>query len=417
MSALSDAAAALSAGEWSILSTNNFTNILDSGAGQITQYTDYAAWDAVNGRFGLVSGAHYEPIKFVIYDEATNTWAHGNIPDDELPAHGFNHMSCDGSGTFFHRERDTVTYLPYGDSDWSILADAIPAPGTMQVAGGMCWYPERNGLYFLDGDWGVFYWDASTELWSRESTGLADVYSYHNVCVYNPVHGVVLLGGGNNSKALYKVISDGTISRITDCPLGVGIEQTLFTCDPVSGRYLAFFETGEFYDYDVPTDTWDELDAGDVAIYTYGNNVINTVQVPIPAYGVIMFVKWSTSGQNVHLYKHTELLSQTVVGIHVSSGASITGPEVEYDQPVAGGHVSSTAQLFGSVVYKYGVLGATLSRTGQLFGPLVSRYVEQAGFGDETMAAPGVGSETMVAPVMGSETMIRPGFGAETWET
>lgn len=413
MSTLSSAADSLSEGEWGYLSTNNFANILDSGAGQVLQYADYAAWDSYASRFCWVGGAHYEPIKYIVYTESNNTWAHGNVPDNDLPAHGFNHMAADDVGTVYHRETTHVKYIEAGETEWSILGANIPSPAH-QVAGGLCWFPERNGLYFFDGQWGTFWYSFDTGLWSRETTALTGVFVYHNVCVYNSTHECVVMGGGNNSDYLYKVDSGGNISAVDNAPEGVGIEQTLFTTDPVSGKYLMFTESGNLYDYEVSTDTWSQLDDSGVEIFTYGNNVINTIQVPIPAYGVLMFVKWSTSGQNVHLYKHTQTSVQWLGGSSIATAASTTVPSVAVG--IVSASVPSSVTLTGPAIdYGQAATGTTIAAGSVLYGPAVSYHYDYIGFGVETFTATGFGSETVTTPGFGAETVTVPGFGAETF--
>jgi hypothetical protein len=85
----------------------------------------------------------------------------------------------------------------------------------------------------------------------------------------------------------------------------VGVTQTVFTCDPVSGKYLVIHRDGGFYEYDVVSDAWRNLPGRANTLFSniYGTSFA-TVAAPVSTYGVIMFLAWNFNNSKVLLYKH-----------------------------------------------------------------------------------------------------------------
>ena len=78
--------------------------------------------------------------------------------------------------------------------------------GTVIVAGIA---KSRTGLLYSDVNWDVYYPDA-TGLKVQVDVdvaypGLPRLGDYHSIAEYDPVHDVFLIGGGNNSRAMYRV--------------------------------------------------------------------------------------------------------------------------------------------------------------------------------------------------------------------
>src|SRR2546422_3646541 len=139
----------------------------------------------------------------------------------------------------------------------------------------------------------------STNQWVR--VGQAASYQmggYHNFAEYNPVHKVLVFGGGNDvnprdGRKIWKLNASGQVTALKDAPADLGTTHSIFTVDPVSGKYLVFTESQQFYAFDVVTDTWALQASGSaVPIWTsqYGNPVMEVVGGPIDTYGVNVFV-------------------------------------------------------------------------------------------------------------------------------
>ena len=79
---LGDLAASLQPGEWAELNSNGFGyDLLDAGsAHHILEYTEDAKWDPVTKQFLCIGQGHYANLKFITYDDATNTWTNEPKP-------------------------------------------------------------------------------------------------------------------------------------------------------------------------------------------------------------------------------------------------------------------------------------------------------------------------------------------------
>jgi hypothetical protein len=163
----------------------------------------------------------------------------------------------------------------------------------------------------------VHVYRAATNSWvgPLNTTPLSDTGDYHNVAEYNPVHKVVIFGGGNGSGALYKLSANGAVTPLTAAPFPLRVIESIVTVDPVSGDYLVFGRNGEFYKFDVtdgPAGTWTRL-AGpppfaSPLLGSSSSTVDLVVAAPISTYGVVMFIKHipgNASQTKVYLYKHS----------------------------------------------------------------------------------------------------------------
>ena len=99
----------------------------------------------------------------------------------------------------------------HSTQSWSQIA---PVPsGAFQVAGALEYFPDRNSLVFLDGDWGVWEHSLSTGTWTQRASTvgggftpqLTGVGSYHNVAQYSSACRCVLLGGGGGGRSVVQV--------------------------------------------------------------------------------------------------------------------------------------------------------------------------------------------------------------------
>jgi len=171
-----------------------------------------------------------------------------------------------------------------GRHRWS----ALPKLDTQEYIAccvGLAYFPELDGLVFANGGGGkghVFLYREKTGKWEMLARDLP-MGVYHNFAEYSPVHKVVIFGGGNGSKDLYKLDAEGKVSTLKKAPLGIGTMQTIVTLDPVSGDFLVFGKDGSFYVYDVTRDTW-KLQEGKVPIFepsrVKGNKVWHVTATP-----------------------------------------------------------------------------------------------------------------------------------------
>jgi hypothetical protein len=343
-------------GTWAALDTSNFNDgneMRPRAGGSAFEYTDKAgAWDSVTKTVILLGGTHpganspcpnWSDI-FAQYSEATNTWRNNfdsNLPDPCPSAddafsslggigHAYQHNTIvPSTGDFYHRQYSSgkVMFWSQKTQSWTQCSVIHPGFKSFQVAGALAYFPDRNSLVFVDGDWGV--WELSIPSgkcngnWvQRASTNgggmqpqLSGVSHYNNFTEYSPVCHCLMLGGGN--PVFYKMDSRGNFTRMGAAPMAITVPQNgsgaIITVDPVTGLFLVWdgnnHESGKGYEYNPNTDVWRAT--GIVSPIFPGPDcngvgVCETIAVPISDYGVIMFVQaGSAAGGKVYLYKHT----------------------------------------------------------------------------------------------------------------
>ena len=177
---------------------------------------------------------------------------------------------------------------------------------------GLAWFPELDGLVFANGGGGkghVFLLAANDAKW-RMLAGDLPMGVYHNFAEYSPVHKIVIFGGGNGSRDLYKLDASGQVTALRQAPIGLGTMQSLVTVDPVSGDFLVFGKAGGFYVYDVAADSWKQQ-PGKAPIFSptrvADNKVWHVTAAPVSTYGITLFAKYYHADPPrawVYLYKH-----------------------------------------------------------------------------------------------------------------
>src|SRR5262249_50356599 len=167
----------------------------------------------------------------------------------------------------------------------------------------------RGLVAFLSGH-GLYFYDIPKNKWRQLATDLGQ-YAYHEIARYNPVHKVIVFGGGNDSKGyvskdLRKLDASGKVTKLREAPIPVGVTATIFTVDPVSGKYLVFGRRKQVYVYDVTTDSWTERKGEEPPILAFGPDlkgsaIFGCVAAPVSSHGVVMFVKYDRDNSKVYL--------------------------------------------------------------------------------------------------------------------
>jgi hypothetical protein len=306
--------------------------ILDDETGNSTtsilEFADKAVWDTAGKRFLFYGAAHgFVPNKFVQYDEASDSWSELPPPPSEAGvgngSHSYQHNAIDPARRayfYIQRGQRAVEKLDLNDyKTWSTL------PPNNVISTGQCciaieWFPDIDGLIWLaSGErstgGGLAVWKRATNRWQRLAENLPVGY-ISGFAVYDPVHKVVFFGGGydhdstswDDSKVFYKVDAAGTVTRLPDSPVPLGVMLSVTTVDPVSGHLLAFAANRNFYTFDVTANVWMRQNAQTVPLYDMpwpGNDIYDIVATPIPNYGVTMFVKYTNPNYaKIYIYKH-----------------------------------------------------------------------------------------------------------------
>lgn len=316
--ALGDLAASMQPGTWAQLTTVNINPTLTNtggASGFIFGYTDKAVWDPTTRQLFFIGGDHNGVARFVSYADTTNSWQIQTQPPwiPSTVMHGYHHAAINaGSGTLYHRPYHDQTVRKYtiGTKTWIDLP-TIPSSmmGYTSAAAGVEYFPERQSLIFASIESGtsgsVLEYKEQTGQWSRIAGGFP-MGDPHNIAEYNPIHHVVIFGGGNGSRNLYKLNSSGQVTNLSLAPFPIAVQSTILTVDPVSGTYLILNNDSTFWAYNVTTDTWQQLSTAP-AIFSGSNNnpvVHGVIATSISTYGVTMFVKCTTGSCLVYLYKH-----------------------------------------------------------------------------------------------------------------
>jgi hypothetical protein len=259
--------------------------------------------------------------KFISYSDVTNAWTVMPRPPWAKIGtnHGYDQNAIDVvRGQYYSREAYTSrTFWQYdiAAKTWSSLpvnnvlaypsccagVEYFPGLGLVWVQGG-----EVNAAPIFYA--GVFLFDENLKQWARLDSPRSVVMGvYHNIAAYNPVHKVLIFGGGNDSTDLYKLDARGAIVKLKNAPMPFGIMASVVTVDPVTGDYLFFFRDGSFWVYNVANDTWARRAGSNFfdPVLSGCGAVCAVIATPVSTYGVVMFVKYNAAQSRVYVYKHT----------------------------------------------------------------------------------------------------------------
>lgn len=349
-------AAAMSPGTWAEMTTVGITGALLSAlneggvGGNSIPYTNQMAWNPITKQIKLTCsdhGAAYMPE--LTYDVATNTWSSvnaGTAPSGAWPfgTHAYGHFSIrPDTGDLYSRYNGGGTaqepvFRRLAGGSWAIFNRTGSTTYT-QIGVGSAWWPGSNtGANALAGHGGVagcyilceialgvlMTYDPIADAWGfilvPQTNPPTDVY--HTVAAWSRPLNCMVYGGGNSSvnadtkKWLWRLDQDATTHRLTDCPIGVGIQHANLVADPVSGKFLIWGEGRNFYELDpAGTGTYTLLTGSrqppavglhGVADPSQGAGGPDAmVSCPLPDHGVIAYMSASgASYTNMFLYKH-----------------------------------------------------------------------------------------------------------------
>jgi hypothetical protein len=311
-SALAALADSMKPGTWAELKTNGLTPALlqvptSVQVYNILEYQNSGTWDPGSRQVLFLAGPHENAGKFVVYDEATNTWRQEPSPTPAYVnwSHTYDHNTINQTrGELYFRPAVKAEIWRYkiATKKWSQLT-AIPQR-EWNCCGALEYFPERNGILFVGTNEAEFY-NVGSGWWSSPS-GSIKTGPYHATAKYSPVDKVVIFGGGSGVSTVYKMDASGRVTRMRDSPYPLDSGgHAIFTADPVSGKFLLFGENGTFYAYDSVTDEW-TLQAERPPFFDAGQYgpVSCSIAIPISTHGVVMIVTYSPKAPKVFLYRH-----------------------------------------------------------------------------------------------------------------
>jgi hypothetical protein len=248
--------------------------------------------------------------KFIAYNENNNSWTVLHTADVFYHDHGYDQTTIDpNTGVVYRRVNMSDRIAKYVNSSWSTVS-AGELGTTGSIASALEYFPELNGLVFVDSYIGAMLYNTKSGKWST-LIGNPDMGDYHNFAEYSPVHKVVIFGGGNGSNSVYRVNADGSVNRMNNAPVNLGIAWgSIVSVDPIGGDFLVWASTGTFYSYD-PRGQGKWTDHGrpthpyDMATPSYGSNIFGIVAAPMAIHGAVMLLGWNNGSPKAYLYRHS----------------------------------------------------------------------------------------------------------------
>jgi hypothetical protein len=307
-------AASMKPGSWAELKTDGYTaDLLKAQNHHILEYTGAATWDPTSQQVLFVGQGHYSALKFITYSAKANAWQLRETPEwwkgDPKTGKGpighayYNNTIDPVKGVLYHHQSATRLVHRYdiAKKEWTTLPeikDAATGHGTA-----IAYFPERKELVRVLGGT-VHVFNEEKNAWTRLTDKLA-MGPYHNVAQYSSAQKVVLLGGGNNSKDLYKLDAEGKLTKLPPAPFEVGINTAVVTSDPVSGDFLILHKDDRFYSLNAAAETWKELSTKGMPFQMKGSS-FDVVATPLSDHGVTLFFTAERKGLKVCLYKHAK---------------------------------------------------------------------------------------------------------------
>lgn len=299
-----------------------------SEPGYISEYANSGTWDPVNKKFRFCGSHHgntYES-KCVEYTDSDNTfreiaWAPGACKQlagcGSTPFnHAYDHNAVNpANGDFYFMHYMQRTIRRYAGGIWSTLLPDVPTSSS-SCCRVVKWFPALNALIVVDADWGVWKGvpgSGTSITWTRladtsvNETGLVNLTGLSATTVtgeYSATKQVMVFGSGTT---MYKLDAAGNFTKMVGSPVNLGINTSSLSVDPVSGNFLVMTNGSSTMREFNPdgTGSWSTISTTiPSAISALNGPGDGNVSASVTTYGVIMYVKYTSSGTVVYLYKH-----------------------------------------------------------------------------------------------------------------
>jgi hypothetical protein len=252
-------AASMQPGTFATLTTTNIVPPLSQpgAAGGILGYAEDCAWDPATRQLFFAGNDHYfgEPLRFVAYSADTNAWRILPSPPwgSAEAIHAYDHHAINpATGDVYYRMPGTNLARVYryriSTGTWTTLPQ-LSVSEYIEYSFGMEYFPELGGLVVANaggGSGAVYLFRESTQQWTTLARNLP-MGGLSAFAEYDPVHKVMLFGGGSGNRNIYKLDASGTVTSLGLAPIPLGTQQSIVTVDPVSGNFLVFGTNGSFY--------------------------------------------------------------------------------------------------------------------------------------------------------------------------
>lgn len=345
----------------------------DNGA----DWSNKILWNPPTNEAYFYGGAHCGAgsgcagtLVFFKYADATNTWT-GLTPSSIEDGHTYEaqtiNTTAGSANAFYHRDydSDTVESWSIGSQAWTSNLSSVPA-SNFQCCNAIEYFPDRNSLITVDGDYGIYEYSFSNNQWScfngTNTTPCGTSHpmaSYYVFAFYDPIGKRMWIGGDTN---VYTIASSGAITAQASAPFSIGSNTSFnpVTVDPLTGNLLAF--NGSSY-YTSDGSSWVQKGSTPFSNASAGGLVCG----PISTYGVVMCIYAGTNTASVtsgkvYLYKSGATTPPPIVSVAVSPGsASIqTSATQQFTATVTGSSNTSVT---------WTATGGTVSASGLFTAP------------------------------------------------
>ena len=276
------------------------------------EYMDKGCYDPVHKQVRFIGHAHYGDQRYHQYDEATNTfsnlgdppWDNGGGGQPSYIGHGYQHNAMDPTtGDHYYRRygSNVVWHLTRATGAWRQIA---AAPNT-EITGSLEWLPTigaQGGLILYLGT-SCHRWDKATNTWSTPNSGTFTSQTYHTVGVLSVPNNVVVFGGGNAGRRMWKIGATGSATAVPDCPIAVGINNSVTTACPVNGDVIVIGSNSSAAKFNVNSNSWSAMNINGAPNFGAVGPGSKITAVPIRPHGVIMFIFGDVPA--IWLYKHS----------------------------------------------------------------------------------------------------------------
>lgn len=287
-------------------------------AGTVFSYTHQMQWDAKRQALYYIGAGHLLRGKFLCYEASTNSWSQREVPPyargqfgPRGVSHTYENLLVDSGEDLLLRQSHGQAQIDRYDLNRKEWIEPIEAPSKGGHRSATAYFPEWKTYVRLEANAPserLKKWDKAAKNWAAIASPIVDGMGKGSqpVIEYNPVHKIVVFGGGNDVKDLAKLDAEGRVTALAPPPVAYlnSTHVNLFTADPGTGELLLITAGGSrepppmrLYAYDVKTDAWRK-----VADRTPLEGHRDTLCAQIPGHGVVMFL--TTKPEQIFLYKH-----------------------------------------------------------------------------------------------------------------
>ena len=334
--------------------------------GSILEFNDKQPWNPITKQimyFGFSHPSSGSPNcgnihGLVVFDDASSTLSATDLLgagyctafNEGTAIHAYEHNSIDlATGNLFHATYGPapsgtgMIELPNGASPtnpasyvllphWNVAGENGSngnCYGQTNNAGkGSAYFPDRNSIIVVDGQWGVHELPFSgsntngtpATAWTviantaasncGAATTLTGLGIQPNLAQYSPLCHCVWVGGGNGSTATYEYFANGTWSSLITAPFNMapGNNVAIVALDPNSGRFVLTNcnsgGNGEMWSFDPQTKISTDLGIQAPGPIWNGTDCSESVATSISTYGIIVYTvaNSSPSGSNSQIY-------------------------------------------------------------------------------------------------------------------